>query len=202
MHFDLTVPEARIWTRANAAVFCRVADTHGEFSNMNRHFPYEDAGLNWLGTEAQYQAMRFPHLPEHQEAIRLAPSLMAAKKVAYERVAESRPDWNQVNLQAMAYVLTRKLATPGFAQALLATGTQDIVELSVRDDFWGAKPQGNSLTGRNMLGHLLMQLRAGARMDAPPSGTTFPQVQKPVPAANNGRVPMYSHPRRQVTMPF
>lgn len=179
MDFDLRVAPVRSWNAEDAAVFCRVADPHGELSNMNRHFPYEDQGLRWIGTEAQYQAMRFPHLPEHQERIRSAPMLMASKKVAYERIAESRADWSAVKLHAMAYVLTRKLTAEGFDDALSRTNAMPIIERSTRDDFWGAKPRGDLLIGRNMLGILLMQLRAGARMDVLPESTTFPASQRP-----------------------
>lgn len=179
MQFDLAIQPVRTWQRKNAAVFCRVAEQWGEHSNMHGAYSYEDRGLAWKGTEAQYQAMRFPHLPAHQEAIRLAPTLMAAKKVAYERVSDTRPDWDRVKLEAMAYVLTRKLSAGDYAERLAATGTLNIVELSVRDEFWGAKPRGDVLVGRNMLGHLLMQLRAGARCDDLPAGTVFPEGPAP-----------------------
>ena len=44
--------------------------------------------------------------------------------------------------------------------ALTATGSLPIVERSSRDAWWGAMPsQDNTLTGRNVLGQLLTQLR-------------------------------------------
>ncbi len=39
------------------------------------------------------------------------------------------------------------------------TGDMPIVEKSLRDDFWGAKPVGDKLVGENVLGELWMILR-------------------------------------------
>ncbi|AXK43907.1 NADAR family protein [Erythrobacter aureus] len=176
MEFDLTIQPIRSWDAEGQAAFCKVAEEYGEHSNMNRHYPYDDRGLHWRGTEAQYQAMRFPHLPDHQEAIRNAPFMMGAKKVAYERKSETRPDWQEVKVHAMAYVLTRKLGAHDYAERLAATGTRDIIEISMRDAFWGAQPRNGKYVGRNMLGILLMQLRAGARILELPPGTFFPEA--------------------------
>ena len=46
-----------------------------------------------------------------------------------------------------------------FSSLLLRTGDKPIVEISYRDPFWGAKPQGEYLVGTNALGRLLMELR-------------------------------------------
>jgi predicted NAD-dependent protein-ADP-ribosyltransferase YbiA (DUF1768 family) len=174
MQFDLTIQPVRTWQREGSAVFCRVREQWGECSNMHPDFGYEDQGLFWRSSEAQYQAGAFPHLPEHQERIRSAPNAMGAKGVAYERVNERMPGWlGETNLAMMAYVLTRKGDLKDFATILALTGEMPIVELSMRDDFWGAKPRGNVLVGRNMLGCLEMQLRAGARMDQLPEGVRF-----------------------------
>src|SRR3546814_10885845 len=63
---------------------------------------YEDQGLKWKSSEAQYQAMRYPGHPEIQEQIRNAPNAFVAKQVAYEHIDKTRADWKDVNVQAMA----------------------------------------------------------------------------------------------------
>lgn len=79
-----------------------------------------------------------PHLPDQQEKIRAAHSFMASKHIAYEQIENTRPDWDEVKIHAMAYVLTQKLRSVDFSQKLEGIGTLPIVELSMRDDFWGA----------------------------------------------------------------
>ena len=48
-----------------------------------------------------------------------------------------------------------------FGKVLLDTKSQDIVELSYKDTFWGAKPtsDGTYLIGQNWLGRCLMAVR-------------------------------------------
>ena len=41
-------------------------------------------------------------------------------------------------------------------EALLKTGDALIVEKAITDDYWGYGPDGN---GKNMLGHVLMEVR-------------------------------------------
>lgn len=162
--FDLSVQPVESWSKTGAAAFCRVKEDWGRFSNMASGQQLVcDQGRLWTSSEALYQASRFPHLPEVQEAIRRAPNGFIAKKVAYEHVAQSRPDWQEVKHAAMAFALTTRLQDQGFLTLLANSGDLDIVEISMRDPHWGAQPRGEALVGRNMLGRLLMQLRAGAR---------------------------------------
>src|SRR3546814_7496202 len=99
--------------------------------------------------------MLHPGHTEIQEQIRNAPNAFVAKQVAYEHIDKTRADWKDVNVQAMAYVVTRKRQSPGFVAAMAATGGKPIVEISTRDAFWGAKPNGKQLTGQNVLGAIL-----------------------------------------------
>lgn len=155
---------ARRWNAdGRAAVFCKARDAFGCFGNMAGGYGFTDpaTGLRWSSSEAWYQAQRFPHLPELQEEIRLAGNGFLAKKIAHARVKESRADWLAVNVELMLAALRLKATNRRFAEELLSTGDRDIVEFSGRDDFWGARPQqNNTLMGVNMLGQLLMLLRA------------------------------------------
>lgn len=179
--FDLTRPSVRSRNKDDVAYFCKVADPLGSLSNMHNGQPIYVDGVKWKSSEALYQALRFPHNPELQEKIRLESNAFTAKKLAHEHKAETRPDWEEVNEQAMAWVVTlKKDQSALFRSELESTQGKDIVELSVKDEFWGAKPKGDQLVGRDVLGNILTQLRDGARMDEPPAGSLL--LGRPVEA--------------------
>lgn len=170
--FDLATPAVRSRHKDDVASFCKVADPLGTLSNMHNRQPLVVDGVTWKSSEALYQALRFPHNPELQERIRNESNAYTAKILAHEHKAETRPDWNEVNEHAMAWVVTlKKDQSAVFREDLDSTKGRDIVELSVKDDFWGAKPKGDQLVGRDVLGNILTQLRDGARMDEPPPGS-------------------------------
>lgn len=126
-------------------------------------FPVRVNGVRILTVEALYQACRFPHLPEVQRKIIEQHSPMTAKMVGKPYRKDSRPDWDRVRVKLMRWVLRLKLAMhwTQFSELLLSTGDMPIVEDSRKDDFWGAISADNTtLVGMNVLGRLLMELRA------------------------------------------
>jgi len=159
----------RTYRVADCAVFCKTRDANGGCSNMAAGFPLLVNGIAIRTSEALYQAMRFPHWPEMQEKIIAQASPMAAKAVcAPFREERSRPDWMEVRVPLMAWVLRVKLIQNfvSFGDVLLATGGRPIVEQSFKDDFWGAMPCGAGLLrGRNVLGRLLDELYAALVAD-------------------------------------
>ena len=161
---DFESNKSRLWSQdGRAAVFCKARDPLGILGNMAGGAPFVDpaTGLRWSSSEAWYQAQRFPHLPELQEEIRLAGNGFLAKRHAHAHVGESRTDWLEVNVEMMWEALLLKSTNRRFVDELLSTDDREIVELSMRDAFWGAKPQGDgTYRGANVLGQLLMQLRA------------------------------------------
>lgn len=155
--------DERVWVSNGNAVFCKAKDAFGSYGNMAGGYGFTDpsTGLAWKSSEAWYQAQRFEHLPALQEEIRGASNGFVAKQIAHARVKESRPDWLDVNVGLMARAIELKSTNARFAAELVASGTMEIVELSMRDAFWGAKPMGDGrLKGANVLGQLLMQRRA------------------------------------------
>ncbi|HEX6123062.1 MAG TPA: NADAR family protein [Ktedonobacterales bacterium] len=95
------------------------------------------------------------------------------RRCARKHAAETRPDWEAVRVPIMRWCLAVKLAQhrARFGGLLLATGDRPLVEVSPDDAFWGAVPAGpgaRSATGANLLGHLLMELRA--TLPAPTGG--------------------------------
>jgi ribA/ribD-fused uncharacterized protein len=154
--------QVRVYDPAAAAVFCKTAERFGGLSNMAGGFPLRVNGVNILTSEALYQACRFPHLPKIQQLIIEQRSPMTAKMKSKPYRSESRIDWESVRVRIMRWCLRVKLAQnwDAFGDLLRSTDDLPIVELSRKDDFWGAKPQEDgTLVGINVLGRLLMELR-------------------------------------------
>jgi type I restriction enzyme S subunit len=146
-------------------VFQKNNEPYGEFSNMAK-FPLTVNGVNIRTTEALYQACKYPYNPEAQQAIIDQKSPMAAKYKSRAFNTYIRSDWEAVKVNVMRWCLRIKLAyyPNTFGKMLLSTDDKVLVERSNVDAFWGAKPQHNgTLIGQNVLGRLLMELRAWLR---------------------------------------
>jgi len=149
---------------AQSAVFCKVKEAFGGCSNMSNAFPVTINGIAMRNTEALYQACRFPFNLEAQQRIIEQNSGFSSKLVSKPYRPETRPDWDQVRVEIMRYVLRVKLAQnfETFGALLESTGIRPIVELSRKNPFfWGAQVvEGTSLLrGQNVLGKLLVELR-------------------------------------------
>ncbi|MGI2116113.1 NADAR family protein [Shewanella frigidimarina] len=154
----------RTYSRSEAVVFAKTKEKFGGLSNMASGYPLYVNQVTILTTEALYQACRYPHAPLLQQKIIEQVSPMSAKEVSREFDHESRQDWIKIRHQVMRWCLRIKLAQnfDSFGQLLLSTKELPIVELSYKDEFWGARPlinNPNELRGQNNLGRLLMELR-------------------------------------------
>ncbi|MGW7677834.1 NADAR family protein [Shewanella sp. S23-S33] len=154
----------RCYKITDVIVVHKTKDAFGELSNMAAGFPIVLNNELVLTSEALYQACRYPHLPEIQKQIIVQHSPMTAKMKSKQYIDESRKDWNSVRVPIMRWCLRVKLAQnfDKFSQILLSTEEHPIVELSRKDDFWGALIRGEEkdlLVGENVLGRLLMELR-------------------------------------------
>jgi len=79
-------------------------------------------------------------------------------KLATEKRALRRKDWDQVKVDVMREILRAKVHQHDYVKKkLLATGDRELVENSWRDDFWGWGPNRD---GQNVLGKLWMEVRA------------------------------------------
>ena len=146
----------------NCATFCKTKDRFGGLSNMAGGFPLIVNEIPIRTSEALYQACRFPDHPEVQAEIIKQASPMAAKLVIKPFVHLTRDDWIDVRVDVMRWALSVKLLQSfvSFGDLLVSTNNLPIVELSMKDDFWGAKPQRDgTLVGQNVLGCLLTELR-------------------------------------------
>jgi hypothetical protein len=82
------------------------------------------------------------------------------------RPKEARPDWEEVKVPIMRWVLRVKLAQHPRRMAALVrwSGTGPIVEQSRKDRFWGAVEEPDGVfRGDNMLGQLWTEFREEVR---------------------------------------
>ena len=157
-----TTTETRTYSRNAAVAFRKTNEKFGGLSNMAPGFPLKVNGIHIRTAEALYQACRFPHMPDVQKLILDERSPMTAKMRSKPYREHSRPDWDVVRVPIMRWCLRVKLAQNwgAFGDLLLATGDYPIVEDSRKDDYWGAKNiSDDTLSGQNVLGRLLMELR-------------------------------------------
>jgi ribA/ribD-fused uncharacterized protein len=126
------------------------------FNNFSPH-AIEYRGLLYPTAEHAYQAAKCTD-PDGKDAIRRARSPILAKRLANEIYRVDRdPEWSSKKLAVVEEILRAKLAQHPEAQAALqASGSEDIVEDSPTDYFWGAGADGSGL---NMLGKLWMKIR-------------------------------------------
>lgn len=72
------------------------------------------------------------------------------------RSVDLRNDWENVKVPIMRDILREKFANNTLKQMLLNTKDAYLIEHTHRDKFWA---DANNGSGRNQLGHLLMQVR-------------------------------------------
>lgn len=143
----------------NPVSFYSEVEAYGDFSNF-APFAIVLKGREWPTAEHYFQAQKFPGT-EHEEAIRRAPSPMAAAQLGRSRSQPLRAGWEAMKEAVMREALRAKFTQhPELADRLLATGETGLVEHARNDAYWG---DGGDGTGRNRLGHLLMELRAQLR---------------------------------------
>jgi ribA/ribD-fused uncharacterized protein len=131
----------------------------GCFSNFSPH-AFELDGKRWPTSEHYFQAHKFAD-EEHQEAVRMVSSPMAAARMGRSRHRPLRPDWEAVKDDVMGRAVRRKFETHSDIRAiLLATGEEEIVENAPGDYYWGCGADGS---GRNRLGQILMEVRDSLR---------------------------------------
>lgn len=144
-------------------------------SNMAGGMEIYWKGINFSSSEHLYQACKYlpdveclpkkaagPVEPNVRKRILAARSPLLAKwtqKCAKELV---RPDWDEIKIACMLWVLELKLRwnPKTFGEVLKKTGDRTIVEKSSKDDFWGCtQTDWRTLEGENHLGRLLVRVR-------------------------------------------
>ena len=129
--------ETRIYKFNECISFRKTTEKYGGLSNMASGYPIVVNGIYIKSSEALYQAMRFPHLPEVQMIIINESSPMTAKMKSKKYRSQTREDWEQIKIVIMKWVLRVKLIQnkETFGRLLLETGSKTIVEESTKDNF-------------------------------------------------------------------
>jgi N-glycosidase YbiA len=139
--------------------FYRVDDRFGCFSNFAPH-PVRLGGKTWPTTEHYFQAQKFQDAG-HQESTRKANSPMLAARMGRDRKKKLRRDWESAKVSVMTDAVRAKFTQHEELRAiLLGTGDAKLVEHTENDDYWG---DGGDGSGKNMLGQVLMRVRAELR---------------------------------------
>ena len=95
-----------------------------------------------------------------QQSIAQADNGYVAKMVAYKNGEPPQEGWDEMRIGAMRLTLALKMMQHAqFCWVLLDSADRTIVEVSSRDEYWGAKPRSDGFTGMNILGKLLMETR-------------------------------------------
>jgi N-glycosidase YbiA len=136
--------------------FYRTGDEYGYMSNFSAH-PVEIDGKRWPTTEHYFQAQKYAGT-EHEERVRAAKKPGDAARLGRDHSLPLRSDWEQVKDDVMRVAVRAKFTQHEDLRAgLLATGEETLVEQTTDDHYWGC---GSSGTGKNMLGRILMEIRA------------------------------------------
>lgn len=145
--------------------FYKIGDEFGVFSNFV-HTPVEIDGHIWFTTEHYYQSWKFRGVDD-PASIRAFQRLLTKKSpveaanLGRDKSIPRRPEWKSIKDDAMRVAVACKANQhEEMREALLKTGDALIVEKAITDSYWGYGPDGN---GKNMLGHVLMEVRDALR---------------------------------------
>ncbi len=150
-----------VYKKSDVVVFHKTNESFGGLSNMAPNYIVQVNSINFFTVEHLYQACKFPLFPNIQEEIIGERSPITAKQISRKYGNYARQDWEVIRFDVMQWVLEIKLSQnwKKFSELLLSTMEKDIVEYTLRDKVWGAKPEGDNLIGQNILGKMLSNLR-------------------------------------------
>ncbi|HEX8602338.1 MAG TPA: NADAR family protein, partial [Pseudoduganella sp.] len=135
--------------------FYETDKAYGCLSNFSRH-AIELEGVSWPTSEHYFQAQKFTKQPDI-DAVLKAPTPFVAAQIGRERDRSFRQDWEDIRDEVMFRVLVAKFTQHAdLNEILLSTQGAGLVERTGNDRYWG---DGGDGTGRNMLGHLLENVR-------------------------------------------
>lgn len=139
--------------------------------------------IKFYSTEHLYQYMKFTHCDNdnyvyYRQCIADAKTPYFAKQLGNQRLIKynsiyidrcnqliecskkhniiCNPDWENVKIEVMGFILLLKFRDPTLRDYLIGTGDREIIEHTQTDPYWGS---GFDDKGHNYLGKLLMGLR-------------------------------------------
>lgn len=128
-------------------------------SNFSEH-PVIYQGKTHKTSEHAFQAQK-PLSQQDSDRIAACATPMECALMGRDRSIRIKPDWDTFRLTVMWIVLLCKFTqNEECKRALLATGDAYLEERTKNDSFWGTGSDGAGGTGKNMLGKMLMEVRA------------------------------------------
>ena len=141
-------------------------DYYGCFGNMSGGNRIDICGYNLHGSEILYQCLKYTNKPHIQEKlIQINHPLKAKwhqKNYVKQGLVDDGFEENKIGIMKLCLLFKYKSSyenNTDFHRLLLSTNKENIIEVSKNDFFWGTKPDGEYLIGKNMLGKCLMWLR-------------------------------------------
>lgn len=145
----------------NVINFYSVNDEYGEFSNF-AGYSIKLKGKRWPTSEHYFQGQKFQDAG-HREQVRKAKTPMIAARLGRDRKKKLRRDWESIKDNMMRDAVMAKFTQHDeLRELLLATGDAKLVEHTTNDAYWG---DGGDGSGKNMLGRILMEVRAKLRKE-------------------------------------
>jgi ribA/ribD-fused uncharacterized protein len=146
--------------KGNVIHFYDRGQPYFEFTNF-AEYPIELDGQKWPTSEHYYQAQKFEHFPHLKEIVRNLKTAKEAYKFPRNNPDHVRKDWQIVKNDVMRKALRAKFTQHNNLRVLLLdTGSAILVEHTSNDSYWA---DGGNGSGKNMLGIMLMEVRAELR---------------------------------------
>lgn len=125
------------------------------FSNFSPHAVVYKEVL-YPTVEHAFHAAKFDN-EQIKADIKNASSPLKAFELGKKHKPQRRSNWDEIKVSVLYEIITEKVKQHDeVKKALLATGTDEIIEDNPHDDFWGNGKDGN---GQNQTGKILMRIR-------------------------------------------
>jgi ribA/ribD-fused uncharacterized protein len=119
--------------------------------------PFELDGINYRTSEHYYQSMKFTDTDKKYSKFVNAAATPGGAKIRGSDKSHPLPsNWESTKVGVMKTGLKAKFSDPKLKKLLLSTGSNELIEHSYKDRFWGRHPSG---VGENNLGKVLMEIR-------------------------------------------
>ncbi|HSI61977.1 MAG TPA: NADAR family protein [Candidatus Saccharimonadia bacterium] len=146
----------------NRIEFYSTKGEYGPFSNFSAHRVFLKE-KTWRTTEHYFQAQKFAGT-SHEEELRMAESPMVVARMGRSRKRPLRKDWEIVKDDIMREAVRAKFSQhKELRELLLNTGDAELIEHTANDSYWA---DGGDGSGKNMLGIILMEVRADLRRES------------------------------------
>lgn len=119
-------------------------------------------GIYWKTSEHYYQAQKFDDDKVRQMIIN-AETPKIASTIGRDKQFKLREDWEEVKQKIMFDAVYYKFkAHPDICKKLLETGNEEIIEETVKENYWGCGPNKD---GQNNYGKILIKVREVLRKE-------------------------------------